>query len=592
MPPDYILVFGILASTLILFASGQLRYDYVAILALLTGVFLGVVPPASAFAGFGHPAVITVAAVLIISKALQNSGVVTFLASFLAPTRASEQRHISASTSLVALLSSFMNNVGALALMLPVALQNTDKARYSPSKLLMPLSFASLLGGLVTLIGTPTNIVISTYRMQFTGEPFSMFDFTPVGIVVAIVGLIYITTIGWRLLPNRLPNHRKSRLSHVEDYITEVKVPEGSRIIGLSIRQLERDCENELTVMAMIRQKRKRSAPQGSEKILEGDTLILEGDPSILSPLIASGKLNRFEKSTDTYLALGSGDVRIAEMILLPNSPIEGQSMRGLRMHDRYGINLLAISRRGEKPRTRLAQTKFKTGDVLLLQGETGALAQASASLGMLGLAERNLPDQPNRYGMLTSVLIFAIAIFLAASGFLTVPIAFVSAVVALIASRAINARDVYSSIDWSIIILLGALIPLGDALQTSGGTALIVNTILDASTGLPNWAILTCLLVASMWLSDIIPNTPTAVLMAPIAATIAATLGVSTDPFLMAVAIGCATPFLTPIGHQSNTIVMAPGGYRFTDYIRMGFGLEILIVITAVPMIMWIWPI
>ena len=592
MPPDYILVFGILAGALILFASGRLRYDYVAILALLIGVFLGVVPASSAFSGFGHPAVITVAAVLIISKALQNSGVVTFLTKFLAPTRKSEQKHITANTTLVALLSSFMNNVGALALMLPVSLQNAQKASYSPSKLLMPLSFASLLGGLVTLIGTPTNIVISTYRMQFTGEPFRMFDFTPVGIVVAIIGLLYISTIGWRLLPNRIPNTRKSRLSHVEDYITEVQVPVGSRIIGLSIRQLERDCENELAVMAMIRQNRSRPAPQGSERILAGDTLILEGDPSILTPLIASGKLKHFEKSTNTYLTLGSGDVRIAEMVLLPNSSIKGQSVRGLRMHDKYGINLLAISRQGEKPITRLSQTQFKTGDVLLLQGEVDALQQAGNSLDLLSLAERDMPEQASRYKMLISIMIFAVAIALAATGILTVPIAFVSAVVALIASRAINAREVYTSIDWSIIILLGALIPLGDALQTSGGTVLIANTILGISMGLPNWAIVAFLLVSSMWLSDIIPNTPTAVLMAPIGATIASQIGVSADPFLMAVAIGCATPFLTPIGHQSNTIVMTPGGYRFTDYIRIGIGLEFLIVLTAVPMIMWVWPV
>jgi len=591
MPPDYIIVFTILASVLVLFASGQLRYDYVAVLGLLAAVFLDVVPATDAFMGFGHPAVITVAAVLIISKALQNSGVVSFLTNFLAPTRVSEQRHITASTGLVAVLSSFMNNVGALALMLPVTLQNAEKARYSPSRLLMPLSFASLLGGLVTLIGTPTNIVISTYRNQFTGQPFSMFDFTPVGIVVAVVGLVYISTIGWRLLPDRIPSHRKSRLSHVEDYITEVQVPADSRLIGLSIRQLERDCENELSVMAMIRNKSKRSAPSSSEKILEGDTLILEGDPSILSPLIATGKLTRFEKSAETYLAVGSGNVRVAEMILLPNSSIEGQSMRGLRMHDRYGINLLAISRRGEKPRTRLAQTQFRTGDVLLLQGEIDALQQAEANLGLLGLSERRPDVHSSLRTMLLSLLIFMIAIAFAATGTLTVPIAFVSAVVALIAVRAIKARDVYKSIDWSIIVLLGALIPLGDALQTSGGTGLIANFILETTSGLPNWAIVTCLLVASMWLSDIIPNTPTAVLMAPIGATIASTLGLSADPFLMAVAIGCATPFLTPIGHQSNTLVMAPGGYRFTDYMRVGIGLEILIVITAVPTIMWVWP-
>lgn len=592
MPPDYMIVFAILAGTLILFASGKLRFDYVAILALLTSVFCGVVSAQDAFSGFGHPAVITVAAVLIISKALQNSGVVAYLASFLAPTRVSERRHITASTGLVALLSCFMNNVGALALMLPVTLQNAEKAKHSASKLLMPLSFASLLGGLVTLIGTPTNIVISTYRTQFTGEPYSMFDFTPVGLAVAVVGLIYIATIGWKLLPDRLPHSGKSRLLHVEDYITEVHVPEGSRVLGMSVRELERDCENELAVMAIIRNDKRRSAPSGSERIGIDDTLILEGDPSILEPLIANGNLMRHEKSEATMQAVGSGDVRITEMVLLPNSAIEGQSMRGIKMHDRYGINLLAISRRGEKPKSRLAKTRFKTGDILLLQGEGNVLRQTSASLGLLELAERDLQEQPKRRYMFRAIAIFAAAIILAATGVLTVPIAFVSAVVALIAVRAVNAREVYTSIDWSIIILLGALIPVGDALQTSGGTTLIANAILDISMGLPNWAVITFLMVGSMWLSDVIPNTPTAVLMAPIGATVAAKLGVSPDPFLMAVAIGCATPFLTPIGHQSNTLVMSPGGYRFTDYARMGLGLELVVVVTAVPMIMIFWPV
>lgn len=592
MPPDYILVFGILATTLVLFASGKLRYDYVAILALLASVFLGVVPASDAFQGFGHPAVITVAAVLVITKSLQNSGVITLLAGLLSKTTTSEKKHIFANTSLVAVLSSVMNNVGALALMLPVSLQNAEKAGHSASRLLMPLSFASLLGGLVTLIGTPTNIVISTYKMQFTGEPFSMFDFTPVGIIVALAGLVYISLIGWRFLPDRMSTQGKSRLSHVKEYMTEVEVVEASPIIGSSVRQLERDYENEITIMTIIRKGKKRSAPHGNEKILEGDTLVLEGDPEIIAPLVASGKIVRFITPNEDDLVLNTDGVKVSEMVLLPNSTIEGQSMRGIRMHDRYGINLLAISRRGEKPRTRLAQTRFKTGDILLLQGPIDALEQASISLGLLALSEKAVHEAPSRTGMLVSILIFAIAIMLAATGILSVPIAFVSAVVALIACKSINAREVYTSIDWSIIILLGALIPVGDALQTSGGTDLIASFILSTTTGLSNWAIIACLLICSMWLSDIIPNTPTAVLMAPIAATIATQLELSTDPFLMAVAIGCATPFLTPIGHQSNTIVMGPGGYRFTDYARMGLGLELVVILTAVPAIVWIWPV
>ena len=592
MPPDYIIVFGILATTLVLFASGKLRYDYAAILALLASVLLGVVPANSAFEGFGHPAVITVAAVLIITKALQNSGVVTLLAQLLSTTRTSEQKHIMANAGLVAVLSSFMNNVGALALMLPVSMQNAEKENFSPSRLLMPLSFASLLGGLVTLIGTPTNIVISTYRTQFTGEPFSMFDFAPVGLIVAGVGLLYISTIGWRLLPVRISSEKKSRLSQVESYMMEVTVPSESKIIGMNIRTLEHECENELSVVSIVRRNIKRHAPHGNEQIRENDILVLEGDPTILTTFIASGKLLRLETGEKETLLANTDDVKIAEMVLLPNSPIEGQSMRAIQMHDRYGINLLAISRRGQKPRTRLANVRFRTGDILMLQGEILALEQAAKSLGLLGMSERSLPEMPAPRSMITSVLIFATAIILAATGILTVPIAFVSAVAALIATKTIHAREIYTSIDWPIIILLGSLIPVGAALQTSGGTDLIASALIEITADMPLWAIIACLLVSSMWLSDIIPNTPVAVLMAPIAATIASQLGMSSDPFLMAVAIGCATPFLTPIGHQSNTIVMGPGGYRFVDYARMGLGLELIIIVTAVPAIMMIWPV
>ncbi|MGI9353286.1 MAG: SLC13 family permease [Rhizobiaceae bacterium] len=591
MTPDYLIVFGILALTLFLFAWGKFRYDFVAIFALMTGVYLGVIPASNAFSGFGHPAVITVAAVLVISRALQNSGAVFWLAGLLAPTRSTTIRQVAAGSGLVALLSCVMNNVGALALMLPVTLRNARKARRSPSVLLMPLSFASLLGGLVTLIGTPTNIVISSYRNEFTGQPFNMFDFTPVGATVALVGLVYLALVGWRLLPQRVSAAPNSGIFHVEEYISEVAVPPGSTIVGKQVRQLERECENELSVMLIIRDGRKRHAPSGIERFRENDILILEGDPSILNPLITGGKLELADTPAGQDTRLGTEDVRVAEVVLLPNSSIEGQSMRGIRMHDRYGINLLAISRRGERPRTRLAKTRFRAGDILLIQGEANALEEGCSQLGLLALAERGL-QSPQRFHVMMPIAVFGVAIALVALGLLPPTIAFVTVVIALIAMRTISAREVYNSVEWPVIVLLGALIPVGEALQTSGGTILIASAFTSAFMGLPIWLTLASLLVASMWLSDIIPNTPVAVLMAPIGAAIASQLGLATDPFLMAVAIGCATPFLTPIGHQSNTLVMGPGGYRFFDYARMGFGLELLIVIVAVPMIMWIWPV
>ncbi len=583
-------VFVVLAAAMALFIWGRWRYDIVALLALLAVVYLGIVPPEAAFSGFGHPAVITVAAVLVISRALQVSGVVNHLARLLAPTRGSTRHQIAATTSLAAVLSAFMNNVGALALMLPVTLRNAYRAGRPPSQVLMPLSFATLLGGLITLIGTPPNIVIATFREQYTGTAFKMFDFAPVGLAVAAVGLVYITTVGWRLIPR----HRRGETDEndrfqIEAYITEAVVPKESTLAGEQVRKIEQLCENEVTVMAIIRGKRRVLAPSGVERLRPNDILLLEGDPAALEPLFDGAKLEQTGHQEVRAEQLRSDDVRVVEAVLMPNSPIEGQSMRGLRMHDRYGINLLAVARRGQAPRTRLGSIRFKTGDVLLLQGERNTLQQVLAALGCLPLAERGL-KVARRRRILLPMGIFGAAIAAAAHGFVPVQIAFVTAVAALILTKTLSIRDVYEAVEWPIILLLGALIPVGEALQATGGTVLIAEAIVSLAGAVPTWAMLALLMVASMLLSDLIHNTPTAVLMAPVAVGIAQQLGLPIDPFLMAVAVGSASPYLTPIGHQSNTLVMGPGGYRFGDYARMGIPLDILIVAVAVPMIMWLW--
>jgi di/tricarboxylate transporter len=483
-----------------------------------------------------------------------------------------------------------MNNVGALALMLPVVLRNAYRAGRSPSQVLMPLSFATLLGGLVTLIGTPPNIIIAAFREQSVGVPFNMFDFAPVGLVVAVAGIIYITVVGWRLVPQ----HRRGEVDakdifQIEAYITEAVVPENSALVGQQVRKIEQLCENEATVMAIIRDRRRLLAPAGVERLWKNDILVLEGDPTALEPLFDGGMLTQMGDQDVRAEELHSDDIRLAEAVVMPNSPIEGRSMRGMRMHDRYGINLLAVARSGEAPRARLGNIQFKVGDVLLLQGERNTMQQALAALGCLPLADRGLKVARRRQ-ILLPIGIFGAAIAAAASGMVPVQIALVTAAVALILTKTLSIREVYQSIEWPVILLLGALIPIGEALQATGGTALIAGAILSLAGQVPTWAMLALVMVASMLLSDLIHNTPTAVLMAPIGVSIAGGLGLSVDPFLMAVAVGSASPYLTPIGHQSNTLVMAPGGYHFGDYARMGLPLDILIVVVAVPMIMWVW--
>ena len=584
------IVFAVLAIAMALFVWGRWRYDVVAIVALLAVVYTGVVSPKEAFMGFGHPAVITVAAVLVISRALQACGIVDHIVRLLAPTRKSNVYQIAATSSLAALLSAFMNNVGALALMLPVVLRNAYRAGRSPSQVLMPLSFATLLGGLVTLIGTPPNIVIAAFREQSAGVPFNMFDFAPVGLVVAVAGIIYITVVGWRLVPQHRRGEADAKdIFQIEAYITEAVVPENSALVGQQVRKIEQLCENEATVMAIIRDRRRLLAPAGMERLWKNDILVLEGDPTALEPLFDGGNLKQMGDQEVRAEELHSDDIRLAEAVVMPNSPIEGRSMRGMRMHDRYGINLLAVARSGEAPRARLGNIQFKAGDVLLLQGERNTMQQALAALGCLPLADRGLKVARRRQ-ILLPIGIFGAAIAAAASGMVPVQIALVTAAVALILTKTLSIREVYQSIEWPVILLLGALIPIGEALQATGGTALIAGAILSLAGQVPTWAMLALVMVASMLLSDLIHNTPTAVLMAPIGVSIAGGLGLSVDPFLMAVAVGSASPYLTPIGHQSNTLVMAPGGYHFGDYARMGLPLDFLIVMVAVPMIIWVW--
>ena len=592
MTLEQLTVFGIIAITMGCFLWGKVRYDIIAIMALLAGVYGGVVPPDAAFQGFAHPAVITVAGVLIISRTLQNSGLVDYLVRFLAPTRRTTTLQVAAGSALGAFLSCFMNNVGALALMLPVTLRNALKARRSPSLVLMPLSFATLLGGMVTLIGTPPNIVISSFRQDLTGQPFAMFDFAPVGLVVCIGGVIYVSLIGWRLLPKRIAPKLTSAMTRVESYTFETSLPEGSPLVGTRISALEADCENEVTVMAIIRNGVRRQAPAGREKFRAGDALVLEGDPVVINPLADGKRLAKLGTPNAAGQAgFGSEVVQVVEAVVMPNSMLEGRSMRGVRLHVRYGINLLALSRSGGSPVARLKNIKFRAGDVLLLQGEGEQMEVALQSLGCMVLEKRGL--QPLRGGTraVLPAAIFGAAILAASTGVVSVPVAFVSACVAMILCSCISINEIYDGIEWPVLVLLGAMIPIGQALDATGGTDLIAGSIIENAGSMPVWAVLALLITVSMWMSDVIPNATTAILMAPIAIRVAIGLDANPDAFLMAVAVGAAASFLTPIGHQSNTLVMGPGGYHFTDYARMGLIMEVLVVLLATPAIMLTWP-
>ncbi len=591
MMADHLIVFAVLASAMVLFVWGRWRYDVVAFTALVVAVLAGVVPVAGAFSGFGHPAVITVVSVLVISRALQKSGVIDYVADRLMATAGNDLLHIGALTVLAAVLSAFMNNVGALALLMPVALQTARKSDISPARLLMPLSFASILGGLMTLIGTPPNIIVATYRHDVAGAPFAMFDFSPVGVIVAVAGVAFVVLVGWRLIPHeRRGRPAPEDAFEVGDYVTEARITEGSKLIGKSVRQLEILADDEVAVIGLVRDERRFLGNMRQARLRSGDVVTIQADPVELQKVIGAGGLELVGEERLDPEALRSDEVGVAEAVVMPGSRIEGLTARMLHLRRQFGVNLLAVARQGKAFKRRLHHVRFRPGDVLLLQGDVDTLAETVATLGCLPLAQRglHLGKRPEAF---VPLLAFGVALGLTAAGVLPVHVAFAAAVAVLVVVEVVSAREVYESIDWPVIVLLGAMIPLGRALETTGGTDLIATAILGAAGNVNPMVVTALLLIVTMTLSDVMNNAATAVVMAPIAASLAGQLGVNADPFLMTVAVGASCAFLTPIGHQNNVLVMGPGGYRFGDYWRMGLPLEILIVVIAVPTISWVWP-
>lgn len=587
---EQLIVFSTLFLALVLFVWGKWRYDIVALLALLAVTVTGIIPAGQAFSGFGHPAVITVAAVLVVSRGLLNAGVVDVLARQLSRVGDRPIVQIAALTTLVAVLSGFMNNVGALALLMPVAIRMARKSGHSPSLLLMPLAFGSLLGGLTTLIGTPPNIIIATFRAEIAGEPFRVFDFTPVGLGVAAAGILFIVLVGWRLVPQRQGQASREDLFQIENYLTEVRVGEESAIAGRPLRDLHRLAEVEVVIVGLIRNERRLPAPSSFEILRAGDVLIVEASSDDLKELVDSLDLDLVGSEKTDEAALQSREVDLVEAVVMSASPMVGQTVRTLNLRWRYGINLLAVARQGSRLRAGLTRIRFQVGDVILLQGPTGTLQETLAALGCLPLAERRLRlGRPRQ--LLLATGIFATAIVAAAIDLLPVQVAFISAAVAMIMANLLSLAEAYESIDWPIIVLLAAMIPVGEALEVTGGAGLIASQVLVIAGWMSPLATLAIVLVATMFLSDLVNNAAAAILMAPIAVTIAQGLGASADPFLLAVAIGASCAFLTPIGHQSNTLVMGPGGYRFGDYWRMGLLLEVIVVVVALPLIGWFWP-
>ncbi|WP_022961653.1 SLC13 family permease [Halopseudomonas pelagia] len=652
MTTDQALIFSILGATIGLFLWGRLRHDVVALIALVACVFAGLIEGNQAFSGFSQPAVITVAAVLILSFGLQTTGAVESMAQKVLPKRGGSLVSIGVLTLLGACLSAFMNNVGAMALLMPIAMQVAVRQGIAPGKVLMPLAFGTILGGMTTLIGTPPNLIVADFRAAQTGSGFSMFDFSPVGLAVAVTGVIFAVLAGRWLVPNRHKHDAES--FDTGTYLTEVRIAENAKVAGKTLREVEQLLDDsDAQIVGMVRNDFRVTAPFPGRILKAGDILVVEAEPEALGgtltrlglkleeavPTSPNKKEENESDSSDevdqqadsaaqpSNIATAASDssdgrsgirpakldhqaadekvdeleepehnsstdeeVVIQELAVQPGSLLQDRSATDIQIRTRFGINLLAISRQGHRSIKRLRWTNLNAGDVLLMQGSAEAIANFASVYGCIPLAQRAILI-PNKRKAITAVAIMGGSIMLAATGVLPAALAFTLGVIGYMLTSVIPLRRIYEAVDWPIIVLLGALMPLAAAMADTGAADLLARTLLE-NVAQSNAVIgLALVLVITMTLSDFMNNAATAAVMCPIALSISSQLGVNPDSFLMAVAIGASCAFLTPIGHQNNTLILGPGGFRFGDYWRLGLPMELLVVSLSIPMLLWVWP-
>lgn len=666
MSVDQILILAILFITIVLFIFGKWRHDVVALLALTACVAVGVVPGEIAFMGFSHPAVITVACVLVMSYSLQRTGAIDVVANKLAPGATSPTLTIAALTGLATLMSAFMNNVGAMALLMPVAIQLANRLKMAPGQVLMPVAFGAILGGMTTLIGTPPNLIVAGFRAEYADQGFGMFAFTPVGFAVAFIGVVFLALVGWRLVPVR--QRMDAASFDTGRYLIEVKVIQGGKAEGMTIWSLEQaidDSDGQL--LGMVRDGEKVITPHWNKTLKAGDLLMLEAEPDKLSQLLSAFGLRLLENvrpeskknehilgeivsvelerervphgslpvqpiseaitpeisplgsywfdrrvtvsskrtlrgfqvgmrdpSTTPANETGRGadnrEIVLVEMVVLPNAKVIQHTAQELELRSRFGLNLLAISRQGKHSVQRLRRTRIGAGDVILMQGEPERLASFASQFGCVPLAERTI-RVPSRKRAIQASVIMLLAVLGAALGLMPAALSFAGGVVALMFLRLIPLRQLYESIDWSIVVLLAALIPVAGAMSTTGTADWIANAMLQYVAQGHTFVGLGVILILSMTLSDFMNNAATAAVMCPVALSAATQLGVNPDAFLMAVAVGASCAFLTPIGHQNNTLILGPGGFQFGDYWKLGLPLEILVFVIAMFMLPIVWP-
>jgi len=584
------LTLGLLLLSLVLFVTEWIRYDVVALLVLVALNLSGILTLEESFSGFSNPAVITVAAVLVMSRAVQNSGAIQWAGAKMIEWGRTPGRLTLLIMLTVGALSGFINDVGAAALFLPLVMMVARRMEFPPSKLLIPLSFGCLLGGTLTLIGTPPNLLVTLIMAEHGYQPFTMFEFTPIGGIILFAGILYMTLIGRHLLPTRRGEPNLVDRFRIGDYLTEVVVGPKSPLAGRRLGEIDLAKEIDFNVLGIIRGERTVLTPLPQERIEEGDLLLVEASPEDLGSL---GPQVGLEILPDVKLGetdLRSEGMEIVEAVVLPDSPLAGRSLRNLNFRRRYELTVIAISRQGRPVLRRLADVPLRAGDVILIQGDRERIDTTLPEIGCLPLAEREISLRPGAHPF--RVLgIFLGAILLASTGLLHVSMAFTLGAFLMVLIRCLSPREFYRAIEWPIIILMAGMIPLGEAMVKTGAATWVADSLIGLIGSSNPYVILGMLYLLIAALTTVLNNPTVAVIIAPIAINLAVSLEISPRPFLMLTAVAASCAFLSPVAHKANVLVWGPGGYKFTDYTRVGLPLTLIIGLISVLVIPMIWP-
>ena len=585
---DQIVILGLLTLMVGLFIWGRWRYDAVSLGVLSSFVLFGYIQPEKAFSGFSHPAVITVALVLLISKGLERSGFIAVLGRKLQVYANSEIQFMISITFFAAVLSSFMNNIGAMAMLLPITLGICQKMNWNPSKFLIPLSFASILGGMNTKIGTPPNIIISEFRKDYVEKDFAFFDFSFTGVPVSVLGILFIAFIGWRLIKLRPINSENNPLIELEDYLVEMVITKNSMLIDKRALDFRNELDTDTALIGQIDENGKKIEIHGNQKLYEGQILIMKINPDMVADIQQEFGLDIDSENDLTSI----DDLGGIEAIIVPKSRLIGRKYQYFKRLVGRELSLLGLWRRGLKFRFRLSNEIFKVGDVLLIanRGEKNNIAEKLELAGLMPLWQREFDVVRDPTKIFIAFGLFTICLLLVIFNYVPIVVAFLICVIGFVSSKLLTGEGVYRHIDWPVVILLAAMIPIGNTLISYGITDSVSGYLAGLSSAIDYVWLIVLIMIITMFLSDIINNAATAVIMAPLAVSLAEKINQPIEPFLMSVAIGASCAFLSPIGHQCNTLVMAPGNYKFGDYWKVGLPLEILIVLISVPAIVFYW--